>query len=152
MNAPSQWEMKLQCNVISHWLGALIKWSLLIKKFIVKKKPMILLRFDVMPWKRFPCYERNPPVTVEFPSQRASNVDLWCFFDNSLNKQLTKHFEWLVIWNAMILICYLDVMTWHWNKDTNQAWNSWNTSHSSPVRASFGVSFVNILEKKMNLQ
>ena len=27
VNAPSQWETMLQCNVVSHWLGA--KWSLL---------------------------------------------------------------------------------------------------------------------------
>ena len=26
--APSQWETTLQCNVVSHWLGALMKWSL----------------------------------------------------------------------------------------------------------------------------
>ena len=28
MYAPSQWEMMLQCNVISHWRGAYTKWSL----------------------------------------------------------------------------------------------------------------------------
>ena len=28
VNAPSQWEMTLQCNVISHWLGVFTKWSL----------------------------------------------------------------------------------------------------------------------------
>ena len=28
--APSQWETTLQCNVVSHWLGALTKWSLYI--------------------------------------------------------------------------------------------------------------------------
>ena len=26
--APSQWETTLQCNVVSHWLGAYAKWSL----------------------------------------------------------------------------------------------------------------------------
>ena len=26
--APSQWEMMSQCNVVSHWLGAYTKWSL----------------------------------------------------------------------------------------------------------------------------
>ena len=26
--APSQWETTLQCNVVSHWLGAHTKWSL----------------------------------------------------------------------------------------------------------------------------
>ena len=25
--APSQWEMMLQCNIVSHWLGACTKWS-----------------------------------------------------------------------------------------------------------------------------
>ena len=28
VNAPSQWEATLQCNVVSHWLGAFTKWSL----------------------------------------------------------------------------------------------------------------------------
>ena len=26
--APRQWETKLQCNIISHWLGTYTKWSL----------------------------------------------------------------------------------------------------------------------------
>ena len=26
--APSQWQMTLHCNVVSHWLGAYTKWSL----------------------------------------------------------------------------------------------------------------------------
>ena len=29
VHAPSQWETTLQCNVVSHWLGAYIKWSLI---------------------------------------------------------------------------------------------------------------------------
>ena len=28
VNAPSQWETTLQCNVVSHWLGAFTKWTL----------------------------------------------------------------------------------------------------------------------------
>ena len=28
VNAPSQWETTLHCNIISHWLGAYTKWSL----------------------------------------------------------------------------------------------------------------------------
>ena len=28
--APCQWETTLQCNVVSHWLGANIKWSLIV--------------------------------------------------------------------------------------------------------------------------
>ena len=29
---PSQWETALQCNVVSHWLGAYTKWSLSFKR------------------------------------------------------------------------------------------------------------------------
>ena len=35
---PSQWEMTLQCNVISHWLGAYTKWSLIYPK--AKQTPL----------------------------------------------------------------------------------------------------------------
>ena len=31
VNVPSQWETTLQCNVVSHWLGAFTKWSLLLQ-------------------------------------------------------------------------------------------------------------------------
>ena len=27
VHAPSQWETALQCNIVSHWLGAYSKWS-----------------------------------------------------------------------------------------------------------------------------
>ena len=30
MYAPSQWEMALHCNAISHWLGAYSEWSLMV--------------------------------------------------------------------------------------------------------------------------
>ena len=46
---------------------------------------------DVMTWKCFPQYwpfVREPPLTDGFPSQRASNVQLWCFL--CLNKLFNK--------------------------------------------------------------
>ena len=27
---PNQWERTLQCNIVSHWLGAWVKWSLIL--------------------------------------------------------------------------------------------------------------------------
>ena len=33
----------------------------------------------------------NPPLTGGCPSQRASDEDIWCFFDVSANKLLNKH-------------------------------------------------------------
>ena len=62
---------------------------------------------DVMTRKRFPCYwpfvrgiHRQPvdspdkgpvPATGGFPWQRASDAELWCFFEVSPNKLLSKH-------------------------------------------------------------
>ena len=37
--APSQWETTLQCNVVSHWLGAYTKWSLQNKEMYNRCKP-----------------------------------------------------------------------------------------------------------------
>ena len=34
VHAPSQWETTLQCNVVSHWLGAYTEWSLTVKQHI----------------------------------------------------------------------------------------------------------------------
>ena len=34
VNASSQWKMTLQCNVISHWLGAFTKWTQSISVYI----------------------------------------------------------------------------------------------------------------------
>ena len=45
MYAPSQWETTLQCNVISHWLGAFTKWSM----------------------EPFWCCNRNIPENVSIP-------------------------------------------------------------------------------------
>ena len=65
----------------------------------------------IMPWKWFlHCWpfvcEENHPVTGGFPSQRASNAGLWCFFCASLNKLLNKQssywwFEMMLTWNGV---------------------------------------------------
>ena len=35
VNAPTQWETTLQCNVVSHWPGTFTKWSLLSYRIVV---------------------------------------------------------------------------------------------------------------------
>ena len=42
--------------------------------------------------------------TGEFPSQRPVMWSFDVFFDIHLNKQLSKHFQTLVIWDAIVLI------------------------------------------------
>ena len=44
MNAPSQQETTLQCNVVSHWLGAFTKWSLI-------KSQMTEVTVNAKKWK-----------------------------------------------------------------------------------------------------
>ena len=54
--APSQWETTLQCNVVSHWLGAYTKWSLSFMIFIEKSSHTVILtwRFNsLMPKLNF---------------------------------------------------------------------------------------------------
>ena len=46
VDAPSQWET-LQCNVVSHWLGAYTKWSLLIRYLFLTLKFSYML-FNVI--------------------------------------------------------------------------------------------------------
>ena len=46
----------------------------------------------------------NSQVTGEFPSQRPMAQSFDVFFDLHLNKQLSKPFETVVIWEATALI------------------------------------------------
>ena len=51
--APSHWETTLQCNVVSHWLGAFIKWSLTTKLDIVSSQFLWLSTiFSNIFWER----------------------------------------------------------------------------------------------------
>ena len=49
----------------------------------------------------------NSPVTGEFPSQRPLTQSCDVFFDLHLNKQLSKHWETSVTWDA---IAHYDVI------------------------------------------
>ena len=50
---PSQWEMTLHCNVISHWLGTHTQWSLL--QWCIHQCITLDLHDDVIKWKHFLC-------------------------------------------------------------------------------------------------
>ena len=53
VNAPSQWETTLHCNVVSHWLGTFIKWSLYCISLDIHVR---IIHDDVIKWKHFPRY------------------------------------------------------------------------------------------------
>ena len=55
--------------------------------------------------------EGNPPVTSGFPSQSASNMELWCFFVDSPNRLLEKDskLQWSETWWCL---CDFTVMGW----------------------------------------
>ena len=54
--APSQWEMLLQSNAVSHWLGANLESALTIS--VVHSSWLLhsINHDDVIKWKHFPCY------------------------------------------------------------------------------------------------
>ena len=52
--APSQWETLLQCNDVSHWLGAYLDWSLLSEKLtllVLKSEYSRTARSILQDWK-----------------------------------------------------------------------------------------------------
>ena len=49
VNASSQWEMTLHCNVISHWLGAYTKWSLVIYHASFWLRPLLWRLMTLIP-------------------------------------------------------------------------------------------------------
>ena len=51
--APSQWEMTLHCNVISHWLGAYTKWSLSFGRFNT------ILPYNIEAWTKWLSFCRQ---------------------------------------------------------------------------------------------
>ena len=44
--APSQWETTLQCNIVSHWLGAYTKWSLQTRLWDYKQPACLLIQLN----------------------------------------------------------------------------------------------------------
>ena len=65
---------------------------------------------DVMNWKRFPqdwpFVRGEPSIISGFPSQRASNAELWCFFYVVPKKNVELMLERPVIWDTMTSIMW----------------------------------------------
>ena len=74
MTLPSQWEATLQCNVVSHWLGAFTKWSLKSWEFLY------LERWSLY-WNR---------AQVTFPGYGCQFLSYWTYF-----RKPRKHFSTL---------------------------------------------------------
>ena len=48
--------------------------------------------------------EGNPLVTSGFPSQKASNMELWCFRWSAPEQMVEQAVDMEVIWDTMVLI------------------------------------------------
>ena len=57
---------------------------------------------NVIKWKHFPRY--GPIVTGEFPAQRATDAELWCFLWPKPAPTVRQTMERPVIWDAIALI------------------------------------------------
>ena len=88
MNAPSQWETMLQCNVISHWLGPFTKWTLHIPLSCITWKVICL--FYSLPYMS--CHIGKQP-TWQWGNgiwnRYVSNVDFWIMRITLLLSQYT---------------------------------------------------------------
>ena len=97
--APSQWEVALQSNDVSHWLGASLESALNVMRQHYGSKHTFWVHFlhngccftlfffiishyhchlptychdGVIKWKHFPCHRW-------IPCTKASDMELWCF-------------------------------------------------------------------------
>ena len=57
VNVPSQWETTLQCNVVSHWMGAFTKFTQLIRRRNIHSCDS--LRYDINVWKYYSSYRKK---------------------------------------------------------------------------------------------
>ena len=96
--AASQWETTLQCNVVSHWLGAYSKWYLNWKNSHQRKSVVIVFKScqPMMTSSNGNIFHVTGPLcgefTGEFPSQRPVTRSFDVFFDLRMKKQLSKQF------------------------------------------------------------
>ena len=87
-------------------------WSILLKHhFDLKVLDWVLLSWMLSWWCcnnmekiLLTLCKGNPPVTGGFPSQRASNVDLWYFLCCQPEQSVEQTAEWLVIWDTKMLM------------------------------------------------
>ena len=97
--APSQWETTLQCNVVSHWLGAYTKWSLY-HTFPHYWDTYLHRIFDISP-PRCECHTIVPQTLVISSAyhQHSTAVFIWC-------AMFSRYFllEVKVVWLQLISI------------------------------------------------
>ena len=151
--APSQWETVLLCNDASHWLGANqesaraftpFRWPLQcplgsvglgnVRKFLQSECLCSLWRHQIETLLTLLMFcEKNPPVTAEFSSQRASDAELWCYLccyaENPLNKQSScRWFGKMPMWR----LCNIKALHfWPFNREFDR-WPV-DSPHKSPI-------------------
>ena len=97
MNAPSQWETTLQCNVISHWLGAYTKWSLRCTCWVWKN----LYHLEIWQVAQQPCCKDC------LPSQGKSIYSVSKFLDSRKGRESHCEFHGVFIWISEISEKYI---------------------------------------------
>ena len=99
--APSQWEMTLQCNVVSQWLGAYIKWSL-------KVGVLYCIYLGIFYWAKLPT---NFDKLSNF-YHRIFNIDKIIYFDLFYEVILVHCWALLVTWYVKSPSCWPLALTW----------------------------------------
>ena len=106
--SPSQWETSLQCNDVSHWLGAYLDWSLytslstkvFIYLFLIFQVKLSLnLSMSLCLW----FYLKSKKFIVKHPTMLTVRYGLWCFI-NPVNIKRKSHF---ILWILHHVIFWL---------------------------------------------
>ena len=102
--APSKWENTLQCNVVSHWLGACTEWSLHL--WIMSHVLLVIARHDdFSKWKHFPHYwPFVRGIHWWIPLTKASNMEFSCFLWCLPKQTVEQTVNMLVIWDTITLM------------------------------------------------
>ena len=118
--APSQWEPTLQCNAVSHWLGACTKWSLHIHRvcgIYVTSPPMYhwLYNYIVQSWLYILYYYHT-----------VSSLIGWAHTQNDSFSCITKHAHlsgWVCVqWSCGCLDRHIDPINCDINKINHTRW------------------------------
>ena len=140
--APNQWETSLQCNTVSHWLGANLESALLYVLFCTQAYSTTYNAFNgIIPsWWRHPMEifsallaicAGNSPVTGEFPPQMPLTRSFDVFVDLRLNKQ---SWGWWFETSSRELCVTIMIKMMLKNSDYSDHYDTfWNTHDSDSV-------------------
>ena len=102
MNAPSQWETTLHCNVVSHWPGTYTKWSLHLSWWDMLITQELLTSASV--YAAFICPALD---------QSCCSIDIWGIIILHEDLSMTCYMSFSVMRIDFFYICHFSMELWY---------------------------------------